>query len=76
MIKQGTNKKMEVYHGWILKLANCLQDKANESLFATLIHVVLVPCFQITLVGMKRDILFEHKEVPSTYEKNMDNAND
>jgi hypothetical protein len=76
MIKQRTNKKMEMYYGWIFKLANCLQDKANESLFTTLIHVILVPYLQITIVRMKKNILFEHKEVTSTYEKSMDNAND
>jgi hypothetical protein len=61
MVKQGTNKKTEVNYGWILKLANCVQDKANESLFTTLIHVVLVSYLRITIVGMKRNILFEHK---------------
>jgi hypothetical protein len=62
--------------GIVLKLANCLQDKANESLFTTLMHVVLVPYLRITIVGMKKDILFEHKEVTNTYEESMDNAND
>jgi len=45
-------------------------------LFTTLIHVILVPYLQITIVGMKIDTLFEHKEVISIYEKSMDNAND
>jgi hypothetical protein len=66
MIKQGINKKMKVYYGWIFKLANCLQDNANESLFTTLIHVVLVPYLRITI---KRNTLFKHKEVISIYEK-------
>jgi hypothetical protein len=34
----------------------------------------MVPYLQITIVGMKRDTLFEHKEFAVTYEETMANA--
>jgi len=35
VIKQTLNEKVEVYYECILKLANCLNHKANNSLFTT-----------------------------------------
>jgi hypothetical protein len=35
IIKQGNNKKVEVYYERILKLANCLQHKVNDSSLTT-----------------------------------------
>jgi hypothetical protein len=35
VIKQGNNEKVKVYFEQILKLANCLQHKANDNLLTT-----------------------------------------
>ncbi len=73
VIKQGNNKRVEVYYEWILKLANCLQHKANDNLLITFLQIGLVPYFRITTAGMKRDTLFEHNEFMVTYEETMEN---
>jgi hypothetical protein len=71
VIKQGNDKRVEVYYEWIFKLANCLQHKANDILLTTLFQVGLVPYSQIATIGMKRDTLFEHKESIVTFEETM-----
>lgn len=74
---QTRNKQKNGSVLWMdIQIGKLFARHANESLFATLMHVVLVPYLRITIVGMKKDILFEHKEVTNTYEESMDNAND
>jgi hypothetical protein len=74
VIKQGNHKRVEVYYEWILKLANCLQHKANDNLLITFLRIGLVPYLRITTVGMKQDTLFEHNEFVVTYEETMANV--
>jgi hypothetical protein len=74
IIKQGNNKRVEVYYEWIFKLTNCLQHKANDNLLITFFQIGLVPYLRITTVGMKWDTLFEHNEFVVTYEETMANV--
>ncbi len=71
IIKQASNKKVEVYCEWILKLANCFQHKVDNNLLTTFFQTGLVPYSWIVTIKMKRDTLFEHKEFVVTYEKIM-----
>jgi hypothetical protein len=43
VIKQRANEKMKVYYEQILKLMNCFQHKANDSMFSIFFHARLVP---------------------------------
>jgi hypothetical protein len=52
VIKQGNDKKVEVYYERIFKLANCFQHKVDDILLTTFFQVGLVPYSQITTVGM------------------------
>jgi hypothetical protein len=74
VIKEGNNKKVEVYYEWIFKLANYLQHKVNDNLLTTFFRVGLVRYLRITIAGMKRDTLFEHKEYTVTCEEIMANT--
>lgn len=76
VIKQAMNKKMEVYYEHILKLANCLNHKMNNSLLTTFFQIKLVPYLWITIIGMKWNTLFLHKEVRVTCKKNIGDANE
>lgn len=67
LIKQGVDKKVEVYYEQIFKLANYLQHKVDDNLLNTFFHVGLIPYLQVANARMKRDTLFEHKEVVVTY---------
>jgi hypothetical protein len=60
VIKQGNDKKVEVYYERILKLANCFQHKV-DNLLTIFFQARLVPYLRITTIGMKWDTLFEHK---------------
>ncbi len=55
----------------ILKLTNCLQHQTEDYLWTIFFQDGLQPYLQIATARMKRDILFEHKEVAIIYEKNM-----
>jgi hypothetical protein len=63
VIKQTTDKKVEVYYECILKLTNCLHHKTNDSLIMTFSQAGLVPYLQITTTRMKWDILFLQKDI-------------
>jgi hypothetical protein len=63
VIKQGITEKLEVYYKRILKLANCLEHKANDNLLTIFFRVGLVPYMRVATIGMKRNSLFEHKEI-------------
>lgn len=76
VIKQALDEKVQVYYECILKLANCLNQKANDSLPTTFFRLRLVPYLQVTTARMKRDTLFLHKKVTVTCEENMDDANE
>ncbi len=67
LIKQGVDKKVEVYYEQIFKLADYLQHKVDDNLLNTFFHVGLIPYLQVANVRMKRDTLFEHKEIVVTY---------
>jgi len=41
VIKQGGDKKVDIYYEHILKLANCLQHQADDSLLITFFQVSL-----------------------------------
>jgi hypothetical protein len=68
VIKQGIIEKVEVYHKRILKLANCLQHKANDNLLIIFYKVGLVPYLKVATISMKCNSLFEHKEIVVTCE--------
>ncbi len=70
IIKQGATKKVEVYYEQILKLVNCLQDKADDSLLIFL-RASLVPYQRVATPNIKPNSLFKHKEVVVTCEENM-----
>jgi hypothetical protein len=53
VIKQAKNKKVEVYYEYILKLANYLNHKVDNSLLTTFFRIKLVPYLLVTIVGMK-----------------------
>jgi len=71
IIKQGVTKKVEVYYEWILKLVNCLQNKADDSLLTIFLRASLVPYWRVATPSMKPNSLFKHKEVVVTCEENM-----
>jgi len=71
IIKQGAIKKVKVYYEWILKLVNCLQHKANDSILTIFFRVGLVSYLKVATLSMKPNSLFEHKEVVVTCEENM-----
>jgi hypothetical protein len=73
VIKQGATKKVEVYYKRILKLANCLQHKANDNLLTIFFKVGLVPYLRVVTIGMKHNNLFKHEEIAVTCEENMGN---
>ncbi len=56
VIKQAIDEKVNVYYGCILKLANCFQHKANDSLFTISFKLNLLPYMIIAIIGMKRSI--------------------
>jgi hypothetical protein len=68
IIKQTPDEKVEVYYERILKLANYLNHKTNDSLFITLLWTKLVPYLQVAIIGMKWDTLFLHIKVMLTCE--------
>jgi hypothetical protein len=70
VIKQGTAEKVEVYYERILKLANCLQHRVDDSLL-TIFFSRLALYLKVAIVHMKRNSLFEHKEVVVTCEESM-----
>jgi hypothetical protein len=70
VVKHGNDEKVEVYYEWILKLANCLQHKVDDSLLG----VGLIPYLRIAIEWMKRNTLFKHKEFAITYEEPMENV--
>jgi hypothetical protein len=72
VINQGITEKVKVYYERILKLANCLQYKANDSLLIIFFRASLIPYLRVAIVGIKHS-LFEHKEVAITCEENMGN---
>jgi hypothetical protein len=53
IIKQGNNEKVKVYYEWILKLANCLQHKADDNLLTTFFQIGLVPYLQIAIARIE-----------------------
>jgi hypothetical protein len=61
---------MEVYHEFLLKLANCLHVKATYVFIAIVLITSLLPYLQLTIVGIKWNILIEHKEVIVVYKEN------
>ncbi len=62
VVKQGGEEKVEIYYECILKLTNCLQHQVDDSLLTIFFQTRLQPYVLITMVGMKRDALFKHKE--------------
>lgn len=74
VIKQGNDKKVEVYYERILKLVNRLQHKVDDNLLTTFFRVGLVPYLQIATARMKRDTLFEHKKFAVNFEEIMVDA--
>jgi hypothetical protein len=62
-IQQQTIEHVEVYYERLLKLDNCLQVKAIDVFLTTLFRTCLLLYLKLTIVGMKRDTLIEHKEV-------------
>jgi len=73
VIKQGVTEKVEVYYKRILKLANCLQHKANDNLLTIFFRVSLIPYLRVATLGIKHNNMFEHKEVAVTCEESMGN---
>jgi hypothetical protein len=73
VINEGITEKVEVYYKRILKLANCLQYKANDRLFTIIFRDSFIPYLRVATVGIKRNSLFEHKEVAVTCEESMGN---
>ncbi len=76
VIKQGGDKKVEVYYERILKLANWFQHQVDDNLLTTFFLSSLQPYLWITILGMKRDTLFEHKKVAITCEESMGDPNE
>ncbi len=74
VIKHNSDKKVQVYYEWILKLANCLQHNVDDNLLTTFFRTKLVPYLQIATTGMKQDTLIEHKESKDTCEETMADA--
>jgi hypothetical protein len=53
-----------------LKLTNCLQVKTINVFLTTIFKAGLLPYLKLTIVGMKKDTLIEHKEVVVVCEEN------
>jgi len=59
---------MEVYYERLLKLANHLQHKTIDS-FLTIIFISrLQPYLCVTIEGMKKETLWQHKETTLVFE--------
>jgi hypothetical protein len=56
-----------------LKLANCLQHKADDHLLTTFFKTCLNPHLEVATIGMKRKTLIEHKEVAMISEESITN---
>ncbi len=54
----------------MLKLTNCLQVKTINVFLTTIFKAGLLPYLKLTIVGMKKDTLIEHKEVVVVCEEN------
>jgi len=56
-----------------LKLANCLQHKANDHLLTTFFKTCLIPHLKVATIGMKRKTSIEHEEVAMICEESITN---
>jgi hypothetical protein len=61
-MKHENNERMEVYYERLLKLANSLQHRIIDSFLTTIFIFGLQPYLCITIVGMKKETLLQHKE--------------
>jgi hypothetical protein len=69
-IQQQTTESVEVYYEHLLKSANYLQVKVTNVFFTIVFKACLLPYVKLTTIGMKRNILIEHKEVVVVCEEN------
>jgi len=74
VITEGSDEKVDIYYERILKLVNCFQHKADNSLLTTFFRVGLVSFLRITTTRMKCDTLFEHKEFAINFEETIVDA--
>jgi hypothetical protein len=61
-VQQQITKHGEVYYEHLLKLISYLHVKATNVLFTTIFKACLLPYPRLTIAGMRRITLIEHKE--------------
>jgi hypothetical protein len=66
--------KSWIYYKIVLKLANCLQHKVNDSFFTTFLKMWLLPYLSVAIARMKHDMLLQHKKVAITCEESIRDA--
>ncbi len=61
---------LKFYYECLLKLTNYLHAKTTNVFLNIVFRVGLLPYLKLTIVGMKRDTLIEHKEAIVVCEEN------
>jgi hypothetical protein len=61
-LQQQVGERIEVYYECLLKLTNYLHVKTTYVFFTTIFKTGLLPYLTLTIGGVKRDTLMEHKE--------------
>jgi hypothetical protein len=73
-MKQEGTERVEVYYEWIQKLAHGLQIPTIDNFPTTVFIASLQSYLRITIAGMKRSTLQQHKEVVMLCEERMTNV--